>query len=109
MKGIKRIIGVACLVGLVLSEQAHAQSGYADDALRFSQFQSTGSARILGIGGAQTSLGGDVSNIHMNLRALGFLGGLNFPLRREQALGTRKPPFFSSPKRSAEGFSMYLI
>ena len=43
-----------------------AQFGYYEDALRFSQFRSTGSARIIGLGGAQMSLGGDISNIHTN-------------------------------------------
>lgn len=51
---------------------AEAQIGYFEDALRFSQFRSTGSARIMGLGGAQMSLGGDVSNIHGNPAGLGF-------------------------------------
>jgi long-subunit fatty acid transport protein len=51
---------------------SHAQFGYFEDALRFSRFQSTGSARIMGIGGTQMSLGGDVSNIHTNPAGLGF-------------------------------------
>jgi long-subunit fatty acid transport protein len=49
-----------------------AQSGYFEDALRFSQFNSTGSARIMGLGGTQMSLGGDISNIHTNPAGLGF-------------------------------------
>lgn len=49
-----------------------AQFGYYEDALRFSQFTSNGSARIIGLGGAQMSLGGDVSNIHTNPAGLGF-------------------------------------
>jgi long-subunit fatty acid transport protein len=51
---------------------SHAQFGYFEDALRFSRFQSTGSARIMGIGGTQMSLGGDISNIHTNPAGLGF-------------------------------------
>lgn len=51
---------------------AEAQIGYFEDALRFSQFRATGSARIMGLGGAQMSLGGDVSNIHGNPAGLGF-------------------------------------
>lgn len=50
----------------------YAQFGYFEDALRFSEFRSTGSARILGLGGAQMSLGGDISNIHTNPAGLGF-------------------------------------
>jgi long-subunit fatty acid transport protein len=51
---------------------AYAQFGYYEDALRFSEFRSTGSARIIGLGGAQMSLGGDISNIHTNPAGLGF-------------------------------------
>lgn len=51
---------------------AMAQFGYFEDALRFSQFRSTGSARVMGLGGAQMSLGGDISNIHANPAGLGF-------------------------------------
>lgn len=49
-----------------------AQSGYFEDAYRFSRSNPAGSARILGIGGTQYSLGGDVSNIAGNPAGLGF-------------------------------------
>jgi long-subunit fatty acid transport protein len=51
---------------------AYAQSGYYEDAYRFSRNNPTGSARIIGIGGTQYSLGGDVSNIAGNPAGLGF-------------------------------------
>lgn len=51
---------------------AFAQSGYYEDALRFSRANPAGSARIIGIGGTQYSLGGDVSNIVGNPAGLGF-------------------------------------
>lgn len=51
---------------------AFAQSGYFEDAYRFSQSNPSGSARIIGIGGTQWSLGGDVSNIAGNPAGLGF-------------------------------------
>jgi long-subunit fatty acid transport protein len=54
------------------TSSGYAQFGYFEDALRFSQFRSTGSARIIGLGGAQMSLGGDISNIHTNPAGLGF-------------------------------------
>jgi long-subunit fatty acid transport protein len=54
------------------SSSVFAQFGYYEDALRFSQFRSNGSARIIGLGGAQMSLGGDISNIHTNPAGLGF-------------------------------------
>jgi long-subunit fatty acid transport protein len=51
---------------------AFAQSGYFEDAYRFGRSNPAGSARILGIGGTQWSLGGDVSNIAGNPAGLGF-------------------------------------
>lgn len=51
---------------------AFAQSGYFEDAYRFSNVVPAGSARIIGVGGTQWSLGGDVSNIAGNPAGLGF-------------------------------------
>lgn len=51
---------------------AFAQSGYFEDAYRFSRSNPSGNARIVGIGGTQWSLGGDVSNIAGNPAGLGF-------------------------------------
>lgn len=59
-------------LGFLLVGESYAQGGYFEDAMRYSQYRSTGSARIMGLGGAQTSLGGDVSNIHENAAGLGF-------------------------------------
>jgi long-subunit fatty acid transport protein len=65
---------LASLVILVLfpSWVTFAQSGYFEDAYRFSRVVPAGSARIVGTGGAQWSLGGDVSNIVGNPAGLGF-------------------------------------
>ncbi|MFC3415110.1 OmpP1/FadL family transporter [Algoriphagus hitonicola] len=60
------------IVLLLLSFPAFSQSGYFEDAFRFSQANPTGSARIMGIGGTQWSLGGDVSNVAGNPAGLGF-------------------------------------
>lgn len=57
---------------LISSSFVLAQSGYYEDAYRFSQIKPAGSARILGVGGTQWSLGGDVSNIAGNPAGLGF-------------------------------------
>jgi long-subunit fatty acid transport protein len=54
------------------SGTAVAQSGYFEDAYRFSKSTPTGSARIIGVGGTQWSLGGDVSNLSGNPAGLGF-------------------------------------
>ena len=49
-----------------------AQYGYYNDISRFSHSFSGGSARIQGLGDAQTSLGGDISSISGNPAGLGF-------------------------------------
>ncbi|HLT08053.1 MAG TPA: hypothetical protein VK014_11030 [Cyclobacteriaceae bacterium] len=73
MKSIKTLaIGIATGLAAFSANEAHAQGGYFEDALRYSQYRSTGSARVLGIGGTHTSIGGDVSNIHENPAGLGF-------------------------------------
>lgn len=57
---------------LLSTSSLFAQSGYYEDAYRFSQVKPAGSARIMGVGGTQWSLGGDVSNIAGNPAGLGF-------------------------------------
>lgn len=65
---------VALLVSLVIlpSWTSFAQSGYFEDAYRFSRVVPSGTARIVGVGGTQWSLGGDVSNLVGNPAGLGF-------------------------------------
>jgi long-subunit fatty acid transport protein len=60
-----------CLI-LLTSGTAIAQSGYFEDAYRFSKSAPAGSARIIGVGGTQWSLGGDISNLSGNPAGLGF-------------------------------------
>ncbi len=57
---------------LISITSGFSQSGYFEDAYRFSQNIPSGSARIMAIGGTQWSLGGDVSNIAGNPAGLGF-------------------------------------
>ncbi|MDG1277684.1 MAG: long-chain fatty acid transporter [Algoriphagus sp.] len=60
---------IFCLISI---SSGYAQSGYFEDAYRFSQNKPSGSARIMAIGGTQWSLGGDVSNVAGNPAGLGF-------------------------------------
>ncbi|HLW19893.1 MAG TPA: hypothetical protein VKX33_06205, partial [Cyclobacteriaceae bacterium] len=66
MKSVRKIACGIAVLSFALIGETYAQGGYFEDALRYSQYKSSGSARIMGLGGAQTSLGGDVSNIHEN-------------------------------------------
>lgn len=80
MKSIKKwALGISAL-SLFCTGEALAQSGYYQDALRFSQLRSTGSARVSAIGGTQNSLGGDISNIHGNPAGLGFFRRSEFSI-----------------------------
>ncbi|MEX2593108.1 MAG: long-chain fatty acid transporter [Anditalea sp.] len=80
MNSIKKItLGISVIAILSISD-SFAQGGYFEDALRYSQYRSTGSARIMGVGGIQSSLGGDVSNIHGNPAGLGFFRRSEFSL-----------------------------
>lgn len=71
MKAIKSILPIIGML-FTFSSTVWAQSGYVEDALRFSMFNATGTGRISALGGAQNSLGGDISNIHGNPAGLGF-------------------------------------
>jgi len=77
MKGFKLILSLTALLAFHLSD-VKAQSGYVEDALRFSQYGSTGTARINSLGGTSNSLGGDLSNIHNNPAGLGFFQNSEF-------------------------------
>jgi hypothetical protein len=80
MKNIIFIVTVLCS-----SLAAHSQD-FASNALLFSRTQSAGSARLQGLGGAKTALGGDHSSAFVNPAGLGFYNrneatltaGLNF-------------------------------
>ena len=67
-----RIIASLVFLALFPALTSFAQSGYFEDAYRFSRVVPAGSARMVGIGGTQWSLGGDVSNIVGNPAGLGF-------------------------------------
>lgn len=67
-----RFLTVFLTLSIVTIGGSFAQSGYFEDAYRFSRSNPAGSARIMGIGGTQWSLGGDVSNIAGNPAGLGF-------------------------------------
>ncbi len=67
-----RVLTILLFISSFTPTGAFAQSGYFEDAYRFSIVNPAGSARIQGIGGTQWSLGGDVSNIAGNPAGLGF-------------------------------------
>lgn len=72
MKIIKNNFKKIGLLTLFLSGALYTQAQYLDDGLRFSRTDLGASARFKAMGGAQTSLGGDLSSIAGNPAGLGF-------------------------------------
>lgn len=68
MKNLKGLLLAAIIVS---SADVFAQS-FAETALMFSRTRPIGSARIMGMGGAQISLGGDFSSAYTNPAGLGM-------------------------------------
>ena len=69
-----------CILFSVISFDTLSQYGYYKDVLKFSHSFRGGSARIQSIGGASTSLGGDISSITLNPAGLGFFNKKNFSI-----------------------------
>ncbi|UOQ66044.1 OmpP1/FadL family transporter [Hymenobacter volaticus] len=67
MKNLKYWLAVA-----LLSPASHSFAQYATDALRFSQTQPSGTARSLGVGGANVAVGSDLGNLVTNPAGLGL-------------------------------------
>ncbi len=65
---MKKIILFSCLI--LSSLLSNAQ--YVEDALKFSSSTINGTARTLGMGGVQNSIGGDISSLSGNPAGLGF-------------------------------------
>jgi len=90
MKNVKYWFGLA-LMGFA----SHAFAQNETDALRYSRLQFGGSARTLGIGGANVALGADLGNLSSNPAGLGmfrkselsFTPGLGLGQAEAQALG----------------------
>ncbi|RZK15630.1 MAG: hypothetical protein EOO56_22450 [Hymenobacter sp.] len=66
----KRILWLSLPLALGQASYSYAQD--ATDALRYSQLQFGGSARTLGIGGANVALGADYGNVSSNPAGLGL-------------------------------------
>ena len=91
MKNLKYWLAVA-----LLSPASYGFAQYQVDALRFSQTQPTGTARSLGVGGANVAVGADLGNLVTNPAGLGlfqrsevsFTPGYGAANTSSQAFGT---------------------
>lgn len=79
MRSLYKLIGISLAMLCLVIAESSAQS-YSDFAWMFSQQDITGTARIQGLAGAQTSLGGDISVIAGNPAGLGFYNSSEFSL-----------------------------
>ena len=71
MKNSLKLI-VISMLGVCLSASAQDASDLAALTLDLTRTNNGGSARILGLGGAQTAIGGDISSVSSNPAGLGF-------------------------------------
>ncbi len=78
MKPAKIILLLPILLCLVINAKAQDAGDFAATALDISRTSPGGSARILGLGQAQTALGGDISSISSNPAGLGFFNRSEF-------------------------------
>ncbi|HET8860158.1 hypothetical protein [Marivirga sp.] len=70
---MKKLIYFFTIIGAFYSFNSFSQVPlYTADAVRFSQTDGGGTARFVGLGGANVSLGGDISSISGNPAGLGF-------------------------------------
>ena len=66
------ILGFLGISASVFGQSQIGEISRTEEVLRFAQPSVAGSARIQGLGGAGTALGGDVSSIYINPAGLGF-------------------------------------
>jgi hypothetical protein len=83
-------MGLAMTLGgfLTFSQSARAQGGYANDALLYMRQNPSGTARTLGLAGANVSLGADFGNLTSNPAGLGFFTKSEISLTPGVGFGT---------------------
>jgi hypothetical protein len=83
-------MGLATMLGgfLTISHAARAQGGYANDALLYMRQNPAGTARTIGLAGANVSLGADFGNLTSNPAGLGFFTKSEISLTPGVGFGT---------------------
>jgi hypothetical protein len=93
--------------GLFAFSESQAQTfRYANDALRFSQYHPGGTARIIGLGGAQVALGGDISSAYSNPAGLGFYNRSEFSVT-PSFTNSVNDAFYLAPGETNRSGSLY--
>ena len=85
------------LLATVSYGQSTGYADYADDAFRYSNLnQNNGSARFRSLGGNQTALGGDASNVFGNPAGLGFYNRSELSISPSLNLTSNKSTYLGS-------------
>jgi hypothetical protein len=77
---MKKLNGLLLAAIVMLTANSLMAQSYSETALMFSRLKPAGSARILGMGGAQVSLGGDYSSAYSNPAGLGMYNKSEFTI-----------------------------
>ncbi len=94
---IKYILTVMAIVAIT----QHSFAQFSEDVVRFSQSQYGSTARIKGIGNAQTAIGGDLSSISGNPAGIGFFTKSEASVTPEFNGTTQKALFFGQSGSAA--------
>jgi hypothetical protein len=79
----KYLIPALCLICIQVSQAQLSLNGhfYGEDVLKFNTYKpSVGTAKVIGMGGSFTALGGDASNAYLNPAGLGFYNKSEFSI-----------------------------
>ena len=94
---------ILLIAALFAAKQDIYAQGYATDALRFSQYEYGSSARVKGLGNAQTALGGDISSLAGNPAGLGLFTKSQLSLSPEIFNYNTKSGFFGQNTDASRG------
>ncbi|HMR19091.1 MAG TPA: hypothetical protein PKA53_07310, partial [Sphingobacterium sp.] len=101
MKLKQRLSISALCLSLFTTSHIHAQT--IDDALVFTKEDNGTSARIRGLGNAQTALGGDISSINGNPAGLGFFSRSDISLTLNQLQNNNNIGYLGSNMNTKKG------
>lgn len=106
---MKRIFSLILSAGFILtnnisySQYVPGALSYHDQALMFSTYNYTGSARIQGLGNTQISLGGDISSALANPAGLGFYNRSEMSITPSYKMFSAKSTYHSNEINSSLG------
>ena len=91
---------MACLSLLLAGSYTGVQAQYMDDILRYSQPETGATARFMGLGNAQTALGGDLSSIAGNPAGLGFFSQSDLGITLDYTSNLNKARYFGTNSKN---------